>query len=518
MILNLTDTLYALSDALDTVQKEMGGISNEHGKNVAFLSYLIGNKLNYNNDLLNDLVGLAILHDNAFTEYVREEYNNGELLYYDELKKESVSSKVRKGFLTAPRHNVIGEENPVVFDLSVFASNMLRQIEQGMMESLEYKDGLLIAVTREGNILKKCIYDFGFRELKKVSHDSANEQIEKRFVLDIDKFRGHGDTLCFNVLGEENPTVYDLSVFVNQLVSLIEQGFVETLDFKDDFLFVTINDGHTMKKYTYDFGFGRLENVTFGMGSNGSFDELKNLLLKVISYYKENPNKALEELKGIIFKIISYYNENPDHSLEELKSVMFKVVSYYNENPNREIMSKQKYIRMILDIMDGDRLPNMESKEEILRVFQVYHGNKGDILQILLDNVVFYDDNGNVLDYSSFIRTRKLEAIKYDILNQMEIKMLMFAVTNNAYDLYQEYNNRTHIPRVEVEYKYVDQEGNEIEAPVEEVEAGNLLTFGKEIIKRGAKNIRDLTFNGIQKASKETALVLEKIKERKRTR
>ena len=414
--------------------------------------------------------------------------------------------------------NVIGEENPVVFDLSVFASNMLHQIEQGLMESLEYKDGLLIAVTREGNILKKCIYDFGFRELKKVSHDSANEQIEKRFVLDIEKFRGHGDTLSFNVLGEENPTVYDLNVFVNQLVSLIEQGFVETLDFKDDFLFVTINDGHTMKKYTYDFGFGRLENVTFGMGSNGSFDELKNLLLKVISYYKENPNKALEELKGIIFKIVSYYNENPDHSLEELKSVMFKVVSYYNENPNREIMSKQKYIRMILDIMDGDRLPNMESKEEILRVFQVYHGNKGDILQILLDNVVFYDDNGNVLDYSSFIRTRKLEAIKYDILNQMEIKMLMFAVTNNAYDLYQEYNNRTHIPRVEVEYKYVDQEGNEIEAPVEEVEAGNLLTFGKEIIKRGAKNIRDLTFNGIQKASKETALVLEKIKERKRTR
>ena len=32
MKLNLTDTLYALSFALDTVQYEMGGISNEHGK------------------------------------------------------------------------------------------------------------------------------------------------------------------------------------------------------------------------------------------------------------------------------------------------------------------------------------------------------------------------------------------------------------------------------------------------------------------------------------------------------
>ena len=112
MKLNLTDTLYALSFALDTVQYEMGGISNEHGKHVAFISYFIGKYLNYDNDKLNDLVGLAILHDNAFTEYVREEYNNGELVDYDELlENESNVTKLRNGFLTLPRHNVVGEEN-----------------------------------------------------------------------------------------------------------------------------------------------------------------------------------------------------------------------------------------------------------------------------------------------------------------------------------------------------------------------------------------------------------------------
>jgi hypothetical protein len=42
MVLNLTETLYALSNALDTVQMEMGGISNAHGKHVAVLSYLMG--------------------------------------------------------------------------------------------------------------------------------------------------------------------------------------------------------------------------------------------------------------------------------------------------------------------------------------------------------------------------------------------------------------------------------------------------------------------------------------------
>ena len=111
MKLNLTDTLYALSFALDTVQYEMGGISNEHGKHVAFISYLMGKYLDYDNDKLNDLVGLAILHDNAFTEYVREEYNGGELYDYDAIANDSEVSKLRNGFLTHPMHNVVGEKN-----------------------------------------------------------------------------------------------------------------------------------------------------------------------------------------------------------------------------------------------------------------------------------------------------------------------------------------------------------------------------------------------------------------------
>ncbi len=111
MKLNLTETLYALSYALDTVQYEMGGISNEHGKHVAYISYLIGKNLNYDNDKLNDLVGLAILHDNAFTEYVREEYNGGELYDYDELTDSEDALKLRTGFLQKPMHNIIGEKN-----------------------------------------------------------------------------------------------------------------------------------------------------------------------------------------------------------------------------------------------------------------------------------------------------------------------------------------------------------------------------------------------------------------------
>jgi len=309
--------------------------------------------------------------------------------------------------------------------------------------------------------------------IKKVNNGEYKE-VEKTFVLDVSKFRGHGDTLFFNVEGEDVPTVFDLNLFETIMMSQIQQGFMESLEYKDGLIVATTRDGNTIKKYTYDFGWNKPVPAQYGLSS--------------------------------------------ELSLEALRSTIYKIVSFYNENPNREIMSQQKYIRMILDIMDGDRLPKIKDKDEILRVFQVYHGNKSEILEILLENVIFYDDNDNVLEYGKFLRARKLDAIKYDVLNQMEIKMLMFAVNNEAYDLYQEYNSHTHIPRVEVEYKYVDQDGNEVEAPVEEVEAGTIFSVGKELLKRGASNVKRLALNGAQKVSRETSLVLEKIKDRGRTK
>ena len=126
MKLDLTDTLYALSFALDTVQEEMGEISNHHGKNVAFISCIMGKYLNYDNPKLNDLVGLAILHDNAFTEYVREEYNNGDLLDYDALKTKLMEIvRLREGFLKAPMHCVVGEKNIRLIPFNTDVKNVI---------------------------------------------------------------------------------------------------------------------------------------------------------------------------------------------------------------------------------------------------------------------------------------------------------------------------------------------------------------------------------------------------------
>ena len=304
----------------------------------------------------------------------------------------------------------------------------------------------------------------------KKTNNGEYKEVEKYFKLDVPRFVGHRDTLYFNVEGEETPVLFDINLFANIMIEQIQKGLIESLEYKDGVIIATIRDGNTIKKYTYDFSWGEFSNSLNASG------------------------------------------------LDELKRTVYKIVSIYNEDPNKAITTEQRYLRMVFDIMDGDRLPKLTDKEEILRVFQVYHGNKPAILTVLLQNVVFYDDNDNVLEYGKFLRAKKLDAIKYDVLSQMEIKMLMFAVQNDAYEMYQEYNNKTHIPRVEIAYKYVDEDGNEIEPPVEEVEAGTIFSVGKEIVKKGLTGIRNLAVTGASLAVDTASSVLKKVKERKRTR
>ena len=184
MKLNLTDTLYALSFALDTVQYEMGGISNEHGKHVAFISFIMGKYLNYDNDKLNDLVGLAILHDNAFTEYVREEYNGGELYDYDSLASDNEIAKMRNGFLTHPRHNVVGEENIRLIPFRTDVKDVILYHHEnadgsGPLKKKDYETNEMAQIIHIADMMD-VLFD-----LKTIDEDEFKEAINK-----IKKFEG----------------------------------------------------------------------------------------------------------------------------------------------------------------------------------------------------------------------------------------------------------------------------------------------------------------------------------------
>lgn len=70
MKINFTDLLYALSYALDAVEREYNGVLDGHGKRVAWMSEKMGRAAGFCQDELIDLVGLAILHDNALAGFL----------------------------------------------------------------------------------------------------------------------------------------------------------------------------------------------------------------------------------------------------------------------------------------------------------------------------------------------------------------------------------------------------------------------------------------------------------------
>lgn len=66
----LNELLLSLSTALDFVEKELLGITTNHGKRAAYVSSRICRTLGLTDVEVFDMAGCAILHDNALTEYL----------------------------------------------------------------------------------------------------------------------------------------------------------------------------------------------------------------------------------------------------------------------------------------------------------------------------------------------------------------------------------------------------------------------------------------------------------------
>ena len=66
----LNDMLYAISYALDNVEREYRGISLHHAERVAYMSVQMGRAYGLDTTELMHLAVVGVLHDNAFTEYL----------------------------------------------------------------------------------------------------------------------------------------------------------------------------------------------------------------------------------------------------------------------------------------------------------------------------------------------------------------------------------------------------------------------------------------------------------------
>ena len=106
MEIDILGLLSAFSFALDCVEAELIHVTSNHGKRVAYMSVCMAEKMGVSDDALRDLAACALLHDNALTQYINEEFYS-DISNIDTLKVSSDDITPRQ----LGMHCIYGEKN-----------------------------------------------------------------------------------------------------------------------------------------------------------------------------------------------------------------------------------------------------------------------------------------------------------------------------------------------------------------------------------------------------------------------
>ena len=123
MRLDLTDLLYALSFALDKVETELLGLDTGHGKHVAYLALLMGEEAGFREEELRDFVGCCLLHDNALTEYIHEEFEKSPMSQSISMNLSEINDLKRSKM--EHDHSIIGEQNICLLPFRTDVKNII---------------------------------------------------------------------------------------------------------------------------------------------------------------------------------------------------------------------------------------------------------------------------------------------------------------------------------------------------------------------------------------------------------
>ena len=283
-------------------------------------------------------------------------------------------------------------------------------------------------------------------------NNNEYQEVSKEFSLDVNEYCRDPRHLKFDVTGEENPYSININLFYQMMIEQIGQGLIESMEYDNGLVMVTMRDGTVVKNYLYDFHW----------------------------------EKFADRMKAEAFS--------------DLKTMIMNIVSFYNDNPYRESLNDSKYLRIIYDIIDNDRSLRLDNENEVMKVLMTYNKYKAAILQLMLSRVVFFDDKGRVIEFGKVLRVRNLKRIKYDVLRQMEYAMLLFAAVNDKSQEYKAYLEKTYIPRRHLFYQCFDDEGNllgivDASAPI------SSMAKGKEFAKEKIDDLRNHVANGLQKVA-----------------
>lgn len=207
MKVNINGLMYALSFALDSVESELVGVSTGNGKRVAYISGFLGKALKMNEEQLSDLVVCAVMHDNALTQYIQEEYQKSNTDLKNTLGMHCLygEENIRKFPFQTDMSDVIlyhhetadgtgpfrrkGENTPLGAQLIHFADTLDKECDLGNNSSNKYRQIIDFLNKEKESIFLESQVDlfigsFSQEELEKLSEDRIEKEL-RELVPDV---------------------------------------------------------------------------------------------------------------------------------------------------------------------------------------------------------------------------------------------------------------------------------------------------------------------------------------------
>lgn len=244
MEIDIIGLLSAFSFALDCVEAELIHVTSNHGKRVAYMSVCMAEKMGVSDDALRDLAACALLHDNALTQYINEEFYS-DISNIDTLKVSSDDITPRQ----LGMHCIYGEKNLEKYPFKTGVKDVILYHHEeadgsGPFEKKWTEVPLFARIIHFSDMLD------AFCKAQKFDEDVFNKAVhfieknkDKRFDSEVTKmFFDTFDKEEFSRLGDEHIEEYfwekvpcEKSFYSFNVLKDLADLFAKIIDYKSEF-------------------------------------------------------------------------------------------------------------------------------------------------------------------------------------------------------------------------------------------------------------------------------------------
>lgn len=244
MEIDIIGLLSAFSFALDCVEAELIHVTSNHGKRVAYMSVCMAEKMGVSDDALRDLAACALLHDNALTQYINEEFYS-DISNIDTLKVSSDNITPRQ----LGMHCIYGEKNLEKYPFKTGVKDVILYHHEeadgsGPFEKKWTEVPLFARIIHFSDMLD------AFCKAQKFDEDVFNKAVhfieknkDKRFDSEVTKmFFDAFDKEEFSRLGDEHIEEYfwekvpcEKSFYSFNVLKDLADLFAKIIDYKSEF-------------------------------------------------------------------------------------------------------------------------------------------------------------------------------------------------------------------------------------------------------------------------------------------